>query len=194
MIFAPPPVRSIPRQSILVFAVSFLQSNQSKVVSLLLGAYADVNARDKQQRTPLHLCSELGHETVAKVSTLYNLFARAVSQYQSRSTLASDRVNRTVGRGERKRRERVYGRKILSRDLDARAKVATCLETGVFNGYQYPAIYPSCLSVLFKSHHIMALRMEKHGEQTSAKTLILPRCSSVSSLIAVCRQRWRGTA
>ena len=38
-----------------------------KVVGLLLGAYAEVDARDKQQRTPLHLCSETGHETVVKV-------------------------------------------------------------------------------------------------------------------------------
>lgn len=38
-----------------------------KVVGLLLGAYAEVDARDKQQRTPLHLCSETGHEAVVKV-------------------------------------------------------------------------------------------------------------------------------
>lgn len=39
-----------------------------KVVGLLLGAYAEVDARDKQQRTPLHLCSETGHQAVVKVS------------------------------------------------------------------------------------------------------------------------------
>lgn len=47
--------------------VLYLSSVTHKVVGLLLGAYAEVDARDKQQRTPLHLCSETGHQAVAKV-------------------------------------------------------------------------------------------------------------------------------
>ncbi|CAN0444504.1 unnamed protein product, partial [Laminaria digitata] len=39
----------------------------NKVASLLLGAHADANARDKEQRTPLHFCSQTGHSAVIKV-------------------------------------------------------------------------------------------------------------------------------
>lgn len=48
-------------------AVLDLSTVPHKVVGLLLGANAEVDARDKQQRTPLHLCSETGHEVVVKV-------------------------------------------------------------------------------------------------------------------------------
>lgn len=39
-----------------------------QVVTLLLGAYAEVDSRDNERRTPLHYCSETGCTAVMKVS------------------------------------------------------------------------------------------------------------------------------
>ncbi|CAM9459351.1 unnamed protein product, partial [Hapterophycus canaliculatus] len=49
-----------------------------KVASLLLGAYAEVDARDKLHRTPLHLCSETGHQAVVKVLLDFKANMKAV--------------------------------------------------------------------------------------------------------------------
>lgn len=68
---------SVPRAKSISRRLLSLRGYPNKVVSLLLGAYADVNAQDKQQRTPLHLCSELGHQAVVEVREYCLLRARA---------------------------------------------------------------------------------------------------------------------
>lgn len=64
--FAPPlPVRPSARLSSLPLPTSNLRYEQ--VVKLLLGAYAEVDARDEHDRTPLHYCCETGYTAVLKV-------------------------------------------------------------------------------------------------------------------------------
>eukprot|EP00904_Undaria_pinnatifida_P013319 jgi/Undpi1/9117/HiC_scaffold_26.g11575.m1 len=43
-------------------------SGRVQVASLLLGAHADANARDRERRTPLHFCCQAGHSAVIKPS------------------------------------------------------------------------------------------------------------------------------
>lgn len=77
---------------VLVTRVAALLSYE-QVIKLLLGAYAEVDARDNDNRTPLHFCSETGYTDTIKVNTMHattSLNFERVDMCASHSTRAVD--------------------------------------------------------------------------------------------------------